>query len=310
MKSKQNYLRFRPLKCQYCDGHSLHAHGKPSSERWVKVLRFRCADCGRTKTVHLDNLGQKLSALGIKEDFNDLLRDVGLLALGLPVKQVENLTAQKAETIQRRLARCRDEPQVWNIIGSSLITNHGFHKRDFDRLERDSKGEKDCSSPFRQAFASRSDAFRATEDLIAKREALRSKIESILGAPVAYTGRGEYWRADIDAEQIPWIKQIRAACDDELDLVLLGELFHAIALHVRNPNAQAQALPLQRPTSPVMTLGCLCDSMKSAMSLPEFMDGLKEIIRLMPLSGRSVNRGIKRIRLMACFSISSASSRG
>ena len=123
------------------------------------------------------------------------------------------------------------------------------------------------------------DSFGPDRRLLREREILSARIERLIKGHVGYTSTGEFWRADIEAQQIPWIEQIRAVSNDQLDSDLLGELLHAIANQVRHPNARAQALALQGATAPAMTLRCLCDGMEPAVGLPMFMDAVKAIVR-------------------------------
>lgn len=221
-----------------------------------------------------------LSGLKIKQSFGHLVRDFGLLALGLPDSQIKNLTGRKSATLHRTWDRCRDEPDIWDDICFSLKADHDFSDRDIDRMESIAEGEGDHASPFQLAFGKRMDTGFYLR-VLKRREVLCARIERLIGGQVAYASTGEFWRAEVDVEQNPWIKQIRAARDDQFDEVL-PETLHPIAIQVRNPNRQAQALALERPTAPVMTLSCLCDGLDGAsatMSLPEFMDGLKDIIK-------------------------------
>jgi len=279
MKSKQEDLRIRPLKCRSCGSRRLHAHGKPSPKHRLKARRFFCADCKKTQSVHRNPICEKLCALGIKGTFSDLVRDCGFLALGLPVQQVKNITGHKAETIQRRLCRSRDEPDLWDSILLSLLFDHDFTEDELDRLENSSFGRKDRSSPFARAFATRMDSFGPDRRIRREREGFCARIERIVGGEVGYSGSGEFWRADVDVQQIPWIRAIRAADEDKIDPMVLCELFYPIAMQVRHPNSCALELALHRPTAPAMTLSCLCDGMDKPMTLPVFMDGLKEITK-------------------------------
>jgi hypothetical protein len=286
VKRKELNIGHRPDQCERCGGRNLHAHGLSPKERRVRSLRFSCGDCEKTHNVHPDPMVRLLSVLKIKQSFRHLVRDFGLLASGLPVNQIKNLTGRKAATIHRTWERCRDEPDIWDEICFSLKADHDFSDRDIDRLEKIRKGEKDNASPFQMAFGKRIDNFMPNKRLLMRRESLRARIERLVSGQVGYASTGEFWRADVDVEQNPWIKQIRAARDDQFDEALLGALFYAIAIQVRNPNQKAQALALERPTAPVMTLSFLCDGIdiqfagaSVPVSLPQFMDGLKEIVK-------------------------------
>lgn len=247
----------------------------------MKSFRFRCRDCGKTHSVHPDPMVRLLSGLKIKQSFGHLVRDFGLLALGLPDNQIKNLTGRKSATLHRTWDRCRDEPDIWDDICFSLKADHDFSDLDIDRLENTTEGEGDNTSPFQLAFGRRIDSGFYLR-VLKRREVLCTRIERLIGGQVAYASTGEFWRADVDVEHNPWIKQIRAAPDDQLDKVLPDTLYE-IAVKVRNPSQKAQALALQRPTAPAMTLCCLCDASEPRVSLAEFMDTLKDIIRLLTL---------------------------
>jgi hypothetical protein len=227
-----------------------------------------------------------LSVLKIKQSFRHLVRDLGLLALGLPVNQIKNLTGRKAATIHRTWDRCRDELDIWDEICFSLKADYDFNDGDIDRLEKTRNGERDKASPFQLAFGKGRDSGFYLR-VLKRREVLRARIERLIGGQAAYASTGEFWRADVDAKQNPWIKQIRAAREDQFDEVL-PETLYAIAIQVRKPNQKAKALALERPMAPVMTLSCLCygmethyDGASAPVSLPEFMDGLKDIIKFL-----------------------------
>jgi hypothetical protein len=229
-----------------------------------------------------------LSVLKIKQSLKLLVRDFGLLALGLPINQIKNLTGRKAETIHRTLARCRDEPDLWDSICVSLQEDYDFVENEIDRLEKLSKGKKGNGSPFQSAFGKRMDSSGPDRQRLKEREVLRVWIERLIGGEVGYASTGEFWRADVDVEKNPWIRKIRAGHEIKIDADMLGNLFHAIAIQIRNPNKQAQTLAHQRPTAPLMTLSCLCDGMvvkyghgEAPVHLPEFMDGLKAITRVL-----------------------------
>lgn len=220
-----------------------------------------------------------LSGLKIKQSFGHLVRDFGLLALGLPDNQIKNLTGRKSATLHRTWDRCRHEPDIWDDICFSLKADHDFSDRDIDRLESIAEGEGDHASPVQLAFGKRMDTGFYLR-VLKRREVLCARIERLIGGRVGYASTGHFWRADVGVEHNPWIMQIRAAREDQIDPAILDTLYET-AIQVRNPNDKAQALALGRPTAPVMTLCCLCDGMEPAVSLPEFMDSLKDIIRML-----------------------------
>lgn len=278
MNRKQQNAKYRPSQCSRCGSRRVYPHGTPKDRR-VKLIRFRCWECGKTHNIHTDPIVHQLSGLRIKQSFGDLVRDFGLLALGLPVNQIRNLTGRKTDTLHRTLDRCRNEPDLWDAICLSLKTNHDFIESDLDRLEKISKGEKDSASPFQMAFGTRTGTAGFYLRVVERREVLCARIERLIGGQVAYASTGEFWRADVDVAQNPWIRKIRVARDDQLDHPFFDPRLPAIANQVRHPNARAQALALQGATAPAMTLRCLCDGVEPAVSLPMFMDAMKAIVR-------------------------------
>ena len=220
---------------------------------------------------------QGLAEAGIDEHAGELVAMFGLIALGLPLSQIENLTGRKSETIKRRLRRCRARGDLWNQVMNALLEHQAFGDSDPEVLEVFGAGTKNRNSPFVRAFSKRLTNVQVGSALFELRESLRERIEHFVGAEIAYTGSGDFFRADVDVERIPWIKEIRRSVGRVEDCPVFGEYEVLVWDQVRCPNAQARALA-ERRVPPVMTLRCLCKGMGENMSLGGFMDNLKSIV--------------------------------
>lgn len=118
-------------KCPQCGSSLVVNNGSYATKNRGLVRRFICRACGHTWREY-----EKRSDLFEEARFVDpddsVLEAFALVAMGLPLGQVEGLAQRKAETIQDRLSRCLEQKGVWDRIVKRLPRSD----RTGDRLEK------------------------------------------------------------------------------------------------------------------------------------------------------------------------------
>lgn len=286
-KNKIVYLTERPSRCTTCGASRVVAHDRIATKYYGPVKVFRCAKCREYFYVYSSNVLRLLAAAGIREHWDELVQIMGLVALGVPLTQIENLNRRKQETVWTRVERCRASILLWNEVKSALETRWNFLNKDIARLNSFTPRAKDHDSPYYVAFVlTPKPNLVCDPGLLDLREALRRKVEQILQRPIAYTGAGELHLADGDVTQIGWVRAIRAARSDQLNE--LEEFLYEIASHVRQSNEEshriARAVALANGATLAMSLTALCEGFYKKIPLPVFLEDIKIIAKSLQVS--------------------------
>jgi len=149
-----------PRKCPmpHCGSSRVVRNGSYSTKRRGLVRRFICRACGHTWRGY-----GKPSDLFPEALFNDsdtsVLQAVALVAMGLPLSEVEGLMQRKAETIVERLKRCFERKEVWDRIVELLVTRHEITREEVKTLSsllaKIKSGAASFHSPSRREAAAR-----------------------------------------------------------------------------------------------------------------------------------------------------------
>jgi hypothetical protein len=287
-RNKIVYLTKRPSRCTTCGASRVVAHDVIATKYYGPVRTFRCPKCREYFYVYTNNVLRLLAAAGVREHWNDLVQIMGLVALGLPLAQIENLKRRKQETIWARLQRCRASIPLWREIASALRTQWKFRQDEVGRLNSFTPSAKDHDSPFHVAFVlTPTPNIACDAGLRKQRECVRRKVEQILQRQIAYTGAGELHLADGDVMQIGWVRAIRAARSDIL--TELEEFLSEIASHVRQPNEESQEIARAEARAKgatlAMSLTALCEGFYRKIPLPVFLDEIKQIAKSLEVFG-------------------------
>src|ERR1035437_1762214 len=111
------------IKCPQCGSHVFVHNGKFKTDRRGWVSRLICRTCGH-KWGEPSKPAGILADVGFYDSDEALLQSIALVAVGLPLDQVEGLVGRKAETIQERLQRCFRNERVWYEVENRLLCTY------------------------------------------------------------------------------------------------------------------------------------------------------------------------------------------
>jgi transposase-like protein len=124
-KSSRDNRKSNPkgIKCPHGGSHVFVHTGKYKTNRRGLVRRFICRTCGH-KWEEPPKPAGVLADVGFYDSDEALLQNIALVAVGLPLDQVEGLVGRKAETIQAWLQRCFRNERVWYEVEHRLICTY------------------------------------------------------------------------------------------------------------------------------------------------------------------------------------------
>ena len=106
-----------------CGSSWVVCNGSYQTKNYGLVKRFTCRACGRT-LKEFEKGNDLFEGVRFSDTDTVVLQAIALVALGLPLDQVEGLVKRKAETIQSRLLRCFKNKRAWDQIGELLVSRY------------------------------------------------------------------------------------------------------------------------------------------------------------------------------------------
>lgn len=157
-------------------------NGTYPTKRRGTVTRFKCRTCGH-EWKEYEKPTDYFDGVQFRDGSDEALKSFALVAIGLPLDQVEGLVSHKAETITAQLLRCFRRPDLWAKITDRLVTAHGVWPKETSELssllERVRKGEANFHAPHRRESGAKikSRGPKLTKRKIAEAEAMAAQYE-------------------------------------------------------------------------------------------------------------------------------------
>jgi transposase-like protein len=111
------------IHCPQCGSHVFVRNGNFTTRRRGLVRRFTCRNCEKP-WEDPPKLNSVLGGVGFYDSEEALLQSIALVAVGLPLDQVEGLVARKSDTIATRLLRCFSSDRVWHEVEERLVATY------------------------------------------------------------------------------------------------------------------------------------------------------------------------------------------
>jgi hypothetical protein len=110
-----------PVRCPQCGRWSGRANGQRQTLAWGSVQQIRCwrKGCQHQWTARSGEVAQLFAGLRLHVRAQDLLKAIGLLVIGLPMRRVECLLGIKGETVRAKLAWLLDHDR-WETLKAVL----------------------------------------------------------------------------------------------------------------------------------------------------------------------------------------------
>ena len=186
-----------------CGSNRVVCNGSYSTESRGLARRFLCRLCGHTWKEFQKPSGMFAPARILDVD-ETVLQAFALVALGLPLRQVEGLIGRKSETIHSRLLRCFANKRLWH---ESL----------------------------------RPTKLPAPKHVLRVRNELKARIQNTLHCQIVVTPTGKFYRVDDDPQVARWLTEAKRFEPTKSGRLLnqLSWIERVVFDQVRCPNADA-----------------------------------------------------------------------